>query len=210
MKIDGASLPCFYDDKILILTNNKPLKESTIKNIFDRPTIKTFKDIAGTEKVCPFADATLLHKKRVLHYRTTDRRLFEFNVDIRKNTKIDIEMRVVSIASVDGLDCGVKFVFKSYDDNCTYALNKDDTVTKLNDNKGGNLTTIFPSTSNPKSIKNVVFKNGSVLVKHGKGIDTSKLIKFDANYSVIRVYSDIFLVYNKSIEAWCIIRIVVS
>ena len=120
-------------------------------------------------------------------------RLFSFNVDTRENTEIDIRRRVGPIASLTGIDSGVKAVFYSFDGYCTYTLNDDNTVTKVNEKQGYTLTTLFPSTSNPTNINNVVFKYGGYLMKDENKLDISELIDFEEYCSVIRVYRDIFL-----------------
>ena len=86
----------------------------------------------------------------------------------------------------------------------------NDSVIKVNERQDGYLTTIFLSSSNPKNIRGDMFKYGDVLMKNGKKIDTSHLIEFEANYSIVRVYRDIFLVYDSNVNSWVLVRIFVS
>lgn len=61
--------------------------------MFNNPNIETFKEIYGINNVTPYTDVSLLHQRRLLHYRTTKFRLFVFNVDTSVNTKIDVEKK---------------------------------------------------------------------------------------------------------------------
>ena len=152
-------------------------------------------------------------ERRILYYNTTDHRLFAFNVDTRTNTENNVGGKFWGIASLTGIDCGVKAVFYCYD-GCTYTLNMDDTVTKVGEGQNGSLKALFPSISNPKSVKDGVFMyydyhgDRSYLVKDGKKIDVSPLIK-STDDSTIRVYKDIFLTYDKNTESWVLVRILV-
>ena len=204
----------FYDDMMLLLTSFKPLREATVEEVFDNPDIETFKEIEGTEDVNSNTDASLLQERRVLYYPTAYHGLFTFNVDTRINTEIDVGRKVWNVASLTGIDCGVKAVFDCYDDKCTYNLNMDDTVTQTGGEQVGDLTAILPSTSNPKCVKNAVLmyddylEDSSYIVKDRKRIDTSHLISFYGR-STVRVYKDIFLVYDYNTNFWALVRIVV-
>ena len=48
VKIEEESLVSFYNDMILLLTWEKPLRETRLENVFDSPTIEMFKEIEGT------------------------------------------------------------------------------------------------------------------------------------------------------------------
>ena len=190
------------------MTWGKPLRGATVGEVFDNSKITTFREIEGTGNVNPYTDVSLLQERRVLYYFTTNGKLFAFNVDDRTNTEIDVGGKVLSVTSFTGIDCGVKIVFKSNDDNCTYTLNMDDTVTLVAEKQEYPLAALLPSTSNPKSVRDAVLMYGWNIVKDGRKIDTTHLIRFDW-YSMVRVYKDIFLVYDKGTKSWVLIRILV-
>ena len=100
----------------------------------------------------------------------------------------------------------MKAIFYS-DDNCIYALNADDTVTKIYERHDYGIKAVFPSSSNPKDIKSAVFSCGNDFIKCGNWLNTSELSCF-YNDSVVRVYKDIFLACGSG--GWCLFRIVVS
>ena len=210
MKVERSSLAGYYDNKILLLTFWENLREATVENVFENPNIRTFKYIYGTQYADSCTDVTLLNVKRVLYYATVDNELFSFNVDTRVNLKVDVGRKVLSIPSFTGVDYGVKTVFKDYDDGCTYAINVDDSVTKIDERQDGCLTTIFPSISSPRNIKNAVLKYWWDLMRNGNKINTNRLIRFDWFYSIIRVYKDIFLSYDNKTMSWVLFRLVVS
>ena len=208
IKVENISLAAFYNNVILLLTWEKPLREARVEEVFDNPIIETFKEIEGTNGVISFTDVSLLHERRKLYYPTTDYKLFSFNVDTRENSDIDVGRKVWAVASVAGIDYGVKVLFQDLDDRCIYTLNNYNSVTKVDKGHYNWLTTLFPSSSNPKNISNAVFKYFGNLIKDGNKLDTSKLINFEYNYSVIRVYKDIFLAYDKKTESWVLLRII--
>lgn len=124
--------------------------------------------------------------------------------------------------SFTGIYCGVEAVFNNYMyipwHWCynTCALNKDNTITQANEKEKRlyehtyELTTLFPLVSDPNNIKNAVFKCNDRLMKYGenkKEIDASEFIKFEYNYSVIRVYRDVFLAYDEKTNSWVLLRI---
>ena len=208
MNVEGKSLAGFYDSMILLLTNGKPLRETTVKEIFDNSTIETFKKIKGTSNVPANTDVSLLHEKRELYYSTKSNKLFFFNVDTRINTEIDVGMKVGNIAFFSGIDCGVKTIFYSLDDKCTYSLNNDNSVTKVYEKQFYYLTALFPSTSNPNNIKDAMFKYRG-LIRCGNNINIRKLIDFGWNYPVVRIYEDIFLAYDWNTKSWVLVRILI-
>ena len=199
----------FYDSMILLLGYGDHPREAVVKRVFENARIETFQMIEGIGVVYPFTDVSLLHERRVLYYRRRDDKLFSFNVDTRMNVEIDVGRGIWSMPSFTGISCDVRVVFKDYDDSCTYTLNNDNTITKVNENHDYPLTTLFSSMSDPKNIKNAMFKYGYDIVKSGNKIDTSELIGFGRFYSVIRIYRDIFLAYDTKTESWIIFRLIV-
>ena len=208
MDIDNYTVVGFYDSNILLLTYQMPLREATVENVFDNPNIKTFKEIEGTKDVDPYTDVSLLNERRILYYRIANGDLFSFNTDTKENTRIAIGNRIWTIASLTGIDCNVKAVFRDDGDRCIYTLNIDNTITKVDGDHYYDITALFPLSSDPKNINDAVFKYTQNLIKDGNYIDTRHLIEFDGNYSVIRVYKDIFLAYDKNIKSWVLLRII--
>ena len=206
INVESTSHVGFYDNKILLLTQGKPLREATVNEVFENPEIKTFREIKGTHNVNPLTDVSLLNARKKLYYPTMDKRLFVFEVDTRKNEEIVTGKRVRLIASLIGIDCGISALFQDDDDNCTYTLNIDGTITKVRGRQDNNLSTLFPSLYNPKDMKDAVFKYGSDLMKNENKIIINHLINF-AWGSIVRVYKDVFLTYDHNTKSWVIFRI---
>lgn len=197
----------FYDNMILLLAFWDFFREATVESVFDNPTIKTFKVMGESDGVFPWTDVSLLNVRRVLYY-VINFELFSFNVDTRENTKIVSGMQIDRTASLSGINCGVKAVFSDIGNGCTYTLNMDNSITELDKILSYGITTLFPSTSNPKNIKHAAFKCRWDFTKDGNKINTGNLITFQENYSVIRIYRDIFLVFDEKTWSWVILRIV--
>ena len=210
MKVENVSIAAFYDNIVLLLTDQKRLRQVTMESVFENPTIKIFKTIEETEAASPFTDVASLQERRVLYYRTIDNRLFSFNVDTRENIEIENEKKIWTVGSLTGIDCGVEAIFQDCNDRCTYVLDVNNKITKVNEEQDIWLTTVFPSISNPKDIRNGLFKYVSSLMKRGSWIDTNSLIVFDGNYSVVRIYKNIFLVYDNNIKSWVLINVITS
>ena len=207
MRIKDWTHVGFYDNVMLLLIQERPLREATVERVFDSPSLETFKMIEGTNNVFPWTDVSLLHERRELYYTTIDDKLFVFNVDTKKNTEIDIGRRVGTIASFTGIDCGVRAVFRDYDDKCIYTLNTDNTVTKVSERQDDGLTTIFPLISDPKNIRDAVFEYAWNFVKCGNMLNTKRLISFCYHHSFIRIFRDVFLVYDMNTKAWAVFRL---
>ena len=208
MRVKDWCLAGFYDNMMILLTYNELLREASVKSIFKDPTLETFKIIEGTRRVLPCTDVSLLHARRVLYYPTKDYELFSFNVDTRENTEIDVGGNICSLASFTGIDCGVKVVFMSKNDKCTYTLGMNNVVEKVNWKQSKYVDALFPSTSNPKCIMDAVFKYRYKLVKYWVKIETSCPVDFDDCDTFVRVYRDIFLGYNFITNSWFLFRMV--
>lgn len=206
MSVEDTTHVGFYDDKMLLLTLGKPLREATVESVFDNPTIKTFNRTGKRKRVTPYTDVSLLQARRVLYYSTTNYKLFTFNVDTKVNTKINVKEKVSFIASFTGIDCGAKAVFCSLDTSA-YILNMDDSVTTMDEKPYSLLTVMFPSNSNPYNINDAGFKCFDIIEKNRKMLNTRNLIRFDGHCSVVRIYRDIFLSYDKNTNSWVLINI---
>lgn len=197
----------FYDGMVLLLTQKKPLREATVKELFDKQTIEAFREIKGTNNVNPFTDISLLDARKKLYYSTMDGQFFVFDVNIRTNRKINVGVGVKTIASLTGINCGIEAVFQGYD-NCIYTLNDSGMITKIRERQDNSLSMLFPSAYNPKIIRDAVFKYKEDPVKTGNNITTEKLINSNWYYSVIRVYRNIFLAYDEEKKSWFLLRII--
>ena len=209
INVENYSQAGFYDNKVVLLTNYKPLREADVESVFENITVEMFEEIEGTINVLTCTDVSLLHKRRVLYYRMDRYGFFAFNVDTRENTEIDIEEPILIIPSLGGIDCGIEAVFQNEYDNCPYVLNADGTVTRVGKRQANLLTTVFASGSNPKNIENAVFRHDCDLVKCKDKMDISHLIKPDW-YSVVRVFKNVFLAYDTKTKSWILFRLVVS
>ena len=221
-KITCLSQVGFYDNMILLIMDNRRLREATVKDVFENPVIETFKKIEGTDKVNSQADVSLLHERRVLYYHQVypvhpayslneflpREKISSFNVDTRVNERIYVRMEVYSIVPFTGIDCGVKTVFCG-EGGDLYSLNMDNTVTRINKTQDGIPIGLLPSASNQKNIADAVLKYRYNLVKSGNVLNTNDLMSSGDCFSIVRVYKDIFLTYNQCTRSWVLFRIVV-
>lgn len=206
-RVRGTTLVGFYDDMALALTWDMPLRDSTVEDVF-RTGAASLRGIGGTSGVKPGADVSLLNERRVLYYCTRGSRLFAFNVDTRVNAEVDIGRRVSRMLSLTGIDCGVRAVFFDSDDDRSYSLYENNSVTIVEERLGPRLKGVFPSASSPKRFRDAVFTDGSSLLRRRKEMKGGNLVRLDWG-SITRVYRDVFLAYNGASGAWYLIRVVV-
>lgn len=199
----------FYDGSVILLTFNKPLREAIVEDIFRNHNLERFKNIGTVDNAFPVVDSAVLNETRVLYYNTLDSKLFSYNVDTKINTQMTIEQSSSWCTSLTGIDCGVRRVFQD-EETYTYILTKDDTVIKVDGKKRDKyLKGIFPSSSDSTNLSNAAFRYGKRLMIKGKKIYTETPIKFGDYGSIIRVYRDIFLLFDRIIMSWVLSRIVV-
>ena len=150
---------------------------------------------------------SLLNETRVL-YCGTSGKLFSYNVDTRVNAEVDVGKKVRFCASFTGVDCGVRAVLQC-SDRITYPLNTDNTASKVGGRQYFYLTTVFPSSTHPGDLGKAAFKYENYLVLGGKRMEFGEPFLFEDCYSVVRVYRDVFLLYDRNTRSWVLSRIVV-
>ena len=211
IEVENTSLVGFYDDKAIFLTLNKPLREAPVNDIFKNSDVSILKKVEGIEEVNPYTDVSLLNDTRLLYYTSRSRQLYFFDVDKRENKKIGDDKRIWSIASLTGINCGVEAVFHNFDDHYLYVFHKDLHIFGISKEKQErSLTTVFPPNNAPGNFRMAIFKFCDNLIKDNKKIKEGEGIKLENFYSIVRIYKDVFLMFNTSTKSWVICRIVVS
>ena len=109
VEVEDWSNVAFYDNRVILLTRGKPLREATVDDVFNEQDVSVFKRIGDVDDVYHSTDTSLLHSRRVLCYASMKDILYEFNVDTRVNKRMEIEQEVRAISSLMGIDCGVGF-----------------------------------------------------------------------------------------------------
>ena len=208
MEVENCTSVAFYDDKMILLTEGRPLREGNVEDVFGECNLTQLRRV-GEECVYPSADVSLLNETRVLYYRTTDKRPFFLDVDTREGREIVLGKKVWSCASLTGVNCGVRVVFQDYLSGITYTLHKDNSVGVLGGKQMGGLTVLFPSSTDPTDLGKAVPKYRDYLVCGGKGVEVRRPLWFEADRSIVRIYRDIFLLYNVNTRSWVLARIII-
>lgn len=207
VNVGGISLVAFYDDKAILLVDRLVLEEALVENVFKMPDMSVFKDIDGTEKCSPSAEVSSLHKRRVLYYLSESRYICSFNVDTRVNTYFYVKNHVTSIISFSGIDSGYKIIFNSYDGG-SYRF-RDDGATVYMTTAWGLPRNIFPSSRYPRDDDSALFVFERCLTIGSVHIDAPCPVSLKEQNSIIRIYKDVFLVYDNNTKRWVFVRITV-
>lgn len=208
MSIEGDTLAAYYDNMILILTYRKPLREATVESVFNNPTVDTFDAIEGTLDVCAATDVSLLHVRRVLHYTSNDL-LLSFNIDTRVYDDGIGRPGLCALASLTGIDSGFEYMYDSDTFTKSIRCMTCSEAEKDNDYYYHDMDAIFPSNSDPEDIDRAIFRFGRDLVQNREKIDIRHLIQLDWDRSIVRIYRDIFLAYDRKTESWVLLRVFV-
>ena len=109
-----------------------------------------------------------------------------------------------------GIDCGVKSVFQDEDNRFIYTLDWNNKVTPLHEiREEKSVTSTFASSSNPKDISKCVLRYGDCFIKGGNKVKPKEPIRFKPDQSVIRIYRDIFLLFDTNTKKWVLSRIII-
>ena len=206
LEVENDTSVAFYDNKMILLTDYMPLREAVVEDVFRYCDLSQFGEMGEVNMVDCNADVSLLNATRVLYYPTKDHKLFSFNVDTRENREIG--KKVGTCASLTGVDCGVRVVFMDYYDNITYSLNTDNSVDGL-ERQSSLLTTVLPSGSNPANIRRAALRYCNYLMYRGRKVEFKIPFRFESFHSVIRIYRDIFLLYDCNTSSWVLTRIII-
>ena len=95
--MEDTSSVALYDSNMILLTCFRPLREATVEELFDKQNISVFMSIGDVGGVSSYTDASLLHSRRILYYRSAQCIPYEYNVDTRENKRIEVAQNVLSL-----------------------------------------------------------------------------------------------------------------
>ena len=208
VEVEKTTLAGFYDDKILLLTFSYPLREALLSDVFEKQNISVFDDV-GKVGVNTEADVTLLNLKRKLYYTNRSDVPYMFDVDKRTESVVKIEVERVSFASLMGIDVNINAIFQDLDDKNIFLLNKDMEISPLRKTEQKELGSVFVSESKPRDSEKFVLKFKKCFSSSWGTKIVEKPVKFNDNYSIIRVYKDVFLLYDSGTREWVLSRIII-
>ena len=208
---DNETMAGFYDDKIILLCAAQPVKEALVKEVFLRPEMHVFTKIGKLNEVPCDADVSVLNSTRFLYYKSRRSNIYEYNVDTKVEKKLDVKNKVASFVSTLGINIGVRAVFKCHDDNQIYGLNYDGTTTVIASGEhDSDVYNVFLSEQEASNRKRAAFLFGNYLRVDDRRVEVHKPVWFMGNRSVVRLYRDVFLMFDRASRSWVVLRIVVS
>lgn len=218
IKVETYTKVGFYDDKLIMITSWHPLRECEVETVFsnDDKTINYTK-LGDIDTVYCEADVTTLNSTRVLCYLSTENISYEYNVDTGTNKEIEIEEGVGSFLSFTGIDIGVKAIFKEWEGNWgLFYLDKNDVTHPITLKEKINtrfLTDLIPSESSPLDLDKALkvddcFEFSTTRLHSDEG-KTKKNVEFQGHNAIVRIFKDIFLLYDISLFKWVLVRIIV-
>lgn len=208
LEVESVSLVGFYDDRLILLTKDRPLREAGVEGVFEEPSLSEFERIGDVESVSPFADVSLLNSTRALLYTSTGGDLFSYDVDARSNKGVPLKGDALPYTSLTGIGCGVGTMFEATEREI-YILRTDGTAFGPLAKSYMFPNCALPSNSEPSDLGRMVLMYGSHLSIGEREVIVREPIMFDGNQSVVRVYRDVFLVFDKGVRRWVLSRIIV-
>ena len=107
---DSEPLVAFYDNSVILLLTNNPLRETTIDEVFslDVGDISIFREIPDTPVAYPYCDVSRCNVTRKLIYSVPNERfilnlLCEYNVDTRKAVVTQLQFECYSHIQSTGI-----------------------------------------------------------------------------------------------------------
>eukprot|EP00766_Chilomastix_caulleryi_P005562 gnl/Chilomastix_caulleri/7116.p1 GENE.gnl/Chilomastix_caulleri/7116~~gnl/Chilomastix_caulleri/7116.p1 ORF type:complete len:128 (-),score=27.40 gnl/Chilomastix_caulleri/7116:93-476(-) len=115
-------------------------------------------------------------------------------------------------ASMTGINVGVKAIFQGTKGSrfiCTVDDDDDVITPVLEQKQSGFLTNFIPSLTHPMDIGVGLLKYDTHFVFGGREVAPRDPIKLEPNHSLVRIYKDVFIAYDKNIYEWVLTRIIV-
>eukprot|EP00766_Chilomastix_caulleryi_P006825 gnl/Chilomastix_caulleri/952.p1 GENE.gnl/Chilomastix_caulleri/952~~gnl/Chilomastix_caulleri/952.p1 ORF type:complete len:267 (-),score=32.73 gnl/Chilomastix_caulleri/952:182-982(-) len=202
----------FFDDSFLMLTYGESLKSSEVEEILKKGDQATFK-VINTGPIYCWTELSLIQETRTLVYCMLSSGSFQYNIDIGISTRIPINRKIWAFASLMGIDVGVKGVF--YENGCgdlVHSLNHDFSITNIvSENTGYSVIFVIASESEPMNLVKAakLYGNGFFFINGKRGEDIGGPVLYQEYQSIVRLYRNIFMMYNRATDSWVLVRIVV-
>ena len=211
--VEGTTNIGFYDSNMLVLTYRKPIRRCSVSSMFEKPDISTLERVGEIDKVSCYTDVSLLHTRRVLYYTSSGCLPYKYNIDTGQNKRVLDGKKVWPFGSVTGINTNTKTIFREYGNgNHVFGLKKDGKLSEILSNDPIYcLTFILPSSSDPTDLRKAlkIYSNGRAYIKENECVSLDIPIKFEGGLSIVRIYRDIFLMFDDNSESWVLTRIVV-
>ena len=209
-KIENESHIGFYDDKILLLTLGGPLRESRVKCVFNNPNVCTFQNIKDSKRIRRCPDVSSLNKTMMLYYISIENHIVSYDLITKKQGEIITNWVPKTVISSTGINVKARAVFQGKNSRL-YSLN-DHNETEIIGAEfyGGLIEDVIPYGRIPEDLTRSGFRFGKSIKIQNLVIDVRTPIEFECNYSIIRIYKDIFLLYDSTQFRWVLVRIVVD
>lgn len=207
--VENESKVGFYDDKIVLLTTGQVLREVEYEKLMTQKNTSAFRNINSVSVICK-ADVSKLNATKILYYTSINYDVYKFDFSNMKNISYNFGRKATSIASSSGICNRYDGIFHEFQGNRW-------SYTSL----GGNNSQIFcenteiaiiiPSVSDPNNTGRMlkVLTNCCFYFQPGTTVGIDKYV-VPAPFSIVRVYRDVFVMYDRNKSAWVAARIVVE
>ena len=202
--------PYFYKGKIYLLPHRgKWIYEAKLRDLIETPTIKTFRriKIGGCWN---WGDNSKTPETGLVRYVTSDYTIRNYNIIERIDEPLMISGG--EVLSSTGIDMGENdFIYKV--DGCILAHTTYNKSKVISRNTYIGLVCI-PSQSSPTNPSKALYisqdSDGSICYTYlGNIVELALPFEYEPFISIIRVYKDVFLVYDKFKRKWKYLRILV-
>ena len=215
VRVEHWTLVGFYNNKSLLVTSGQCLRELDMQDVFTAGGLARFNPVSNVKVGSPFTDVTLLNTTRKLFFTTGEHKAYRFDVDTHKTKRVFRGIKVCSFASLTGISMGHKVIFCEHENHYRKFV-ADSSGRILSQIRSCNFMPVSPiiiqSSASPKNISKCVVISWGEVTTGVYSIRRAwpRFLKVSGFISIVRLFQDVFIAYNRKSGKWVIVKIEVS
>ena len=203
VEMDKAVLIGFYNDEAVLIRQGCPLSVIKVDSFFDPMGYPAFEDVTEVQCGNTVSDVTRLNKTRRLYFKgNEDAALYVYNVDTKECSNVESQS-VSSFIETTGIDLGFNTLMSLDAGGAVFGIKEDNSVVSVGGNVPDGASVIIPSSKKPDDIDRWFTVSGFVPQTN------TEFMKFGNTISLVRVWRDVFMVYDETRANWVFMRIIV-
>lgn len=213
VETSSHTMVCFYDDKVIFLTSGDRLKECSFDELRKHRDRTIMKYISENNKVDIDTDVSKVNETRRLYYLAGGV-LFEHNVNNHHEFQIDEVTDPLSIGCTTGIFINnAKCILENKTNDLMYLNNDYEVKYIFYKDSSWTFSTFIPSTSSPNDINKggKIYNNKRLYVNEYHEIKLeSSTYTYKRMYTMVRLYRDVFILFDANSSNWLLMRLVIK